>query len=111
MLIVVANKEDAGAGPTKGPVIANLVAFYLQSTPRVIDCHGFTFNFALSRLRRFIRITVAFWFAGIVFAVLVVIVLFVILLLNINVTDVGDPPTYIPRKPLLVCAMFPDDNR
>lgn len=52
-------------------------------------------NFIRARFKRFIRNPVVVWFAGVVFAILVVIML-LILLLNIDVTGVDDLLADIP---------------
>lgn len=52
-------------------------------------------NFIRARFKRFIRNPVVVWFAGVVFAILLVIML-LILLLNIDVTGVDDLLADIP---------------
>lgn len=61
--------------------------------------------FMRARSRRFIRNPVVAWFAGIIFAILVVIML-MILLLNIDVVGVDDLFAAIPLNTTGVCDCF-----
>lgn len=91
-------EKDIGTGHIRNVELVCIVCpshSTLAVTPNTMQPRRSVLDFVRARFRRLIRNPVVVWFAGIIFAILMIVML-MILLLNIDVTGVDDLLADIP---------------